>query len=225
MSTNTEEDHEKALVWLATLTSQVIRLKDHQRIWNEVQDIVRANPRLQIPSTFYEWMNDMYVSGIAMAIRRQTDDDSRSVSFFRLLKLVKGNPSLVSRQRYRKLFGGTSVLERLKQLGGAKSYIDGAYDNMVGEGKLQPTPDDIQADIDTLLAATDRIVLLADKVVAHHDATKPTELPTFAEVEAAISELERLTQKYNQLFRATHVSLKLNYQYDWKAIFRIPWIS
>jgi len=225
MSTEDAADYAKTKAWLDTLADQIIRLREHQRIWEEMQEMVKNNSNLQKPSVFYDWINDMYVSGMAMAIRRQTDDDSRSVSFVRFLKLVKGNPSLVSRQRYRALFPkGDAFVEQLEELGMKKDYIDGGYDDLVGPGKQQPTPGDIQVEIDELEKVTKKVVALADKVVAHHDENKPSDLPTSAEVEAAITYLEKLVQRYKMLFEATHLSMDVAYQYDWKAIFRVPWI-
>jgi hypothetical protein len=60
--------------------------------------------------------------------------------------------------------------------------------------------------------------------IAHHDVTKPKKLPTFGEVEKVISYLEELIQHYSQLLEATYVAMDLNFQYDWRAIFRVRWI-
>jgi AbiU2 len=224
MSTDDTADYQRAKGWLKVLTGQVLRLRQDEQIWEEVQEIIKANPALHKPSAFYEWMKDMYVSGMAMAIRRQTDDDSRSISFMRLLKLIKGNPSLVSRKRYRNLFPADDEFVKQSDELGSKKSINDDYDGLVGAGKLQPTRDDIQAEIDELLRVTHKVVTLGDKVIAHHDQQKPTNLPTFAEVGEAIACLETLVQKYKLLFEATSISMNVTYQYDWKAILRVPWI-
>jgi hypothetical protein len=226
MSTDDAVDYQRATEWLKILHGQVLRLRLDERVWEEVQAIIKANVALQQHSEFYRWMRDMYVSGIAMSIRRQTDDDSRSISFFRFLKLLKGNPSLVSRQRYRKLFPGDDpLMERLKELGiSPKEHIDEEYDRFVGAGKQQPTREDIEAEIDQLRQVTGKFVAFADKTIAHHDENKPDELPKFAEVHDAIRFFERLVQKYMLLFHATSTSMEVTFQYDWKAIFRVAWI-
>jgi hypothetical protein len=226
MSTDEAADYTRATEWLKILHEQVLRLRLDERVWEEVQAIIHANPALHRNSEFYRWMQDMYVSGIAMAIRRQTDDDSRSISFYRFLKLLKGNPSLVSRQRYRRLFPGDDpMIERLKELGlNTKEHIDEEYDRFVGAGKQQPTSEDIEVEIEQLQQVTAKFVAFADKVIAHHDQNKPDELPKFAEVHDAIKFFERLIQKYTLLFLATSTSMEVTFQYDWKAIFRVPWI-
>jgi hypothetical protein len=225
MSTNDAADYERARGWLKLLTSHVLRLRQHEQIWEELQGMITKNSELHKPSAFYDWVKDMYVSGMAMAIRRQTDDDPRSVSFFRFLKLVKGNPSLVSRKRYRALFPADDpFVEQLSELGLEKQYIDGDYDRLVGEGKVQPSVADVQAEIDELKRVTGKLATFADKVIAHHDEHKLEHLPTFAEVGDAITYLEELVQRYKLLFEATSTSMTVAYQYDWKAIFRVPWI-
>jgi len=170
-------------------------------------------------------MQDLYVSGIAMAIRRQLDDDTRTMSFYRFLKRIKADPSVVSRKRYRALYkDGDPVVKRLKSFGLLEKTVNDTYDRFVGSGKSQPTADDVQAEIDDLQKAAQNFVAFANQVVAHDDETKPTVLPTFAEVDAVISYMEKLVQRYAQLFEATHRSMSLNFQYDWQVIFRVPWI-
>ncbi|MEO8382447.1 MAG: hypothetical protein ABI779_22500 [Acidobacteriota bacterium] len=224
MSTDNEADYEKAKAWLRTLTDQVLRLRMDHRVWEELQAMISANTDLHRPSEFYRWVKDMYVSGMAMSIRRQTDDDSRSVSFYRFLKLLKGNPSHVSRQRYRSLFKGDEIVEQLKELDLKGDYFNDDYDRLVGTGKMQPSIDDIQAELDDLERVTGKITTFANKVIAHHDERKPKALPKFSEVDDAIRFLEDLVKRYRLLFEAASMSTDVAFLYDWKAIFRIPWI-
>jgi hypothetical protein len=226
VSTDDAADYQRAKDWLKVLHDQILRLRLDERVWEEVQGMIKANPDLHRPSQFYRWMRDMYVSGMAMAIRRLADHDSRSISFYRFLKLLKGNPSLVSRKRYRNLFPGNDpLIERLAELGlSAKEHIDHEYDGVIGEGKQQPTREDIQAELDALERLTSRFVTFADKVIAHHDETKPDDLPRFSEVDKALKFFEGLVQKYTLLFHATSTSMTVAFQYDWKAIFRVPWM-
>jgi len=167
----------------------------------------------------------MYVSGIAMAVRRLTDDDTRVISFFRFLKLVKGNPSLVSQRRYRALFADDDVFaQQLREFGIKIDHIKEEYESLVGVGKSQPSPEDVQSEIDEMQRLTAKIVALADKSIAHHEEKKPEELPTFADVDKVIIFFENLLKRYRLLFDATSMSTDVAFQYDWKAIFRVPWI-
>ena len=211
--------------WLEQLFRQVRQLRIDQHIWEEVQGIIRDNAQIHQPSHFYAWMQDMYVSGIAMAIRRQLDDDTRTMSFYRFLKRIKGDPGAVSRKRYRALYTETdAVVQQLKSFGLLEKTINSTYDSFVGEGKPQPAADDIEAQIQELQKVASRFVSFANKVVAHDDQAKPTTLPTFDEVDVVVKYLEKLIQHYVQLMNAAHRAMDLNFQYDWKAIFRVPWI-
>jgi hypothetical protein len=200
--------------WIDKLFGQVRQLRIDQYIWEEVQKIIASNSDLHKPSHFYAWMRDMYVSGVAMAIRRQLDDDTRTMSFYRFLKRIKGDPSTVSRRRYASLYTD----------GEPSGYVTASYDNVVGEGKAQPSSDDVQGEIDELKRVACRFVDFANQVVAHDDQNRPESLPTFAEVDTVISYLEGLSQRYLQLLKATHRSVELNFQYDWKTIFRVAWL-
>ena len=211
--------------WLEKLFGQVHRMRIDQQIWENVQQIIEQNPKLHVPSHFYSWMQDMYVSGIAMSIRRQVDNDTRTMSFCRFLKRITGDPSVVSRRRYRALYkDGDGPVEQLKSFGLLEKTVNDTYDRVVGANKPQPTADDIQKEIDDLANVAGRFVDFANQVIAHDDQTKPANLPTFGEVDAVIAYMETLVQRYAQLFEAAHRSMSVNFQYDWRAIFRTPWI-
>jgi hypothetical protein len=221
----TEEDVLELRGWLKNLTDQVQQLRVNQYIFDEVQKIVETNTELHRPSHFYTWMQDMYVAAIAMAIRRQLDDDTRTMSFFRFLKRIKGDPSVVSRRRYRALFRDDNrFVQRLKQAGDLERYVDGAYDRIVGAGKQQPSADDIDGEIRDLQETAKKFVEFANKVIAHAENAKPESLPSFEEVSTVIGFMESLLQRYIQLFEATHQSMDVNFAYDWKAPFRFVWL-
>jgi len=211
--------------WLEMLAGQVRQMRMDQHIFHEVQEIIATNTELHKPSHFYTWLQDMYVAAIAMAIRRQLDDDARTMSFYRFLKRLKGDPSSVSRRRYRALYSDdNSFVMQLKTTGLLEQYVNDAYDELVGAGKAQPLADDIELEIVELRQVADRFVGFANQVVAHDDRTKPSDLPTFGEVDDVISYMEKLLQRYIQLLEATHAAMDLNFQYDWKAIFRVAWL-
>jgi len=226
MSTNAALDLRKAKRWLKILHGQVLQLRHDQEIWHAIQTMISANSELHRRSAFYGWLNNIYVSAMAMAIRRQTDTDTRSISMLRFLKLLKGNPSLVSRQRYRALFQRSPFEAEVAAMGFTpKGIADQDYDRIVGKRKSQPTSDDFQAEINRLTRVTNNIVRLANKRIAHHDTTSPRRLPTFAEVSIAIDYLENLVRKYKLLFEAVSPSMAVTHTDDWTAIFRSPWLK
>ena len=66
----------------------------------------------------------------------------------------------------------------------------------------------------------------ADKQIAHSDRKKPKTVPKFNDVDASIDEIIRIVCRYKLLFEAVCVDDPTpTIQYDWKAIFRDPWLT
>lgn len=225
-ATSEDEAYAQALALLKDLEGAIHRLRDDQRVWEKLQRIIGANPALHRPSSFYRWMQDMYVSGMAMSIRRLIDPDENTISFMNFWGLVKQYPGVVSRERYWQLFKADSSgqFDTLKEIGEYERYVDSGYDGLVGPGKNAPDPKDIQGEIGRLRKVTKRIGVFATKVIAHTDREKPTNLPKFGEIGKAIDEFASLVKRYVALTRAASLSVGTTAQYDDDAIFRIPWI-
>lgn len=218
-----DEAYAQALAWLKILEGNVTRIADDHRIWQDVQAIIASNPALHRPSIFYRWMQDMYVAGTAMAIRRLVDNHPQAVSFVRLLRLIQQHPGVVSRARYRKLFDQSDAdVDK----GGSRSlaYADRCYDALVRLGAEVPDSKDIQAQIMVLRRSTKRFTVFANKVVAHTDEEEPTTLPKYSEIDVAIEAFGKLLNQYIALTRAATLRIGSVPQYSWKAIFRVPWL-
>lgn len=199
--------------WLEKLTKEVRALAINEYVFWETQKIIRRNRRLKVPSEFYGWMGRMYVAGMSMGIRRQLDSDTRSDSLFRFLNRLKGDPSLISRKHYRSLYPKEQ-----------KAHADRIYDRFVGKGKTQPLASQIDRQIKTLRRRGEVIVDYANRKIAHQDVTPPLSVPKFEDVGKTVRYLEKLIQHYVQLFRAKHLDLSVNIMYDWRAVFRVPWL-
>jgi hypothetical protein len=216
-----DQNYEQCVAWLNELKGDVIKLRKYQRIYREVKDIIGANEALHIPSAFYDYLSDTYVTYISLAIRRLTDDSPDCTSLFRFLKRIKGDPSVVSRQRYRALYPKSKPTNAREKL--IADIPSKEYDRLVGIGKLQPEPSDIQAELDMLKAKTQAICELADLKIAH-SIGEPNTVPKYGDVDDAIDYIVMLVRRYIALFHATSNNLEVVFQYDWKRIFRVPWI-
>ena len=65
----------------------------------------------------------------------------------------------------------------------------------------------------------------ADKRIAHWDKQGPKSVPTFAELDDCLKLLDKTYVKYYHLFYAESMeTLDAEFQYDWKVIFREPWL-
>jgi hypothetical protein len=86
--------------WLNIIFKDVQRLLIQQQIYAEVRAIINANKSIQEGSSFYGWMNDVYIDSMVIGVRRQVDMDRRTVSLVRLLDGIAHKPGAVTRQGY-----------------------------------------------------------------------------------------------------------------------------
>jgi hypothetical protein len=189
----------------------------------------RGNPELQKhPSHFYDRMTNLYLESMAMAVRRICDDDRRTLSLVTFLRLVREDPSLISRAAYGSLFAADTVthpglpIEVKAML--RERIINSGYDQTVGAGVEQPNEKDISKEITALLKLADTICTFADKRLAHFNRQGPKELPTLADINAVIEHSTKVIQKYLILLKTVSTDMDVHMQYDWLAPFRVTWL-
>jgi hypothetical protein len=228
--------------WIDSIHKDVTDLVIGRHIFWQVQDIIKANQRIQIPSSFYGWVGMAYAAWGPMGVRRQLDMDDRSISLRRLLTEIVSMPQVLSRGRYisiysAKLAGGAPAPS--SQSGGipksgayaidiaeAEDIASRSFDQYAGQRNEYIPARETKRDLQELLTQTQMIERFATKKVAHLDEKPPTTLPTFDELDACVALLERLVLKYELILTASAPqSLLPTWQYDWKAIFYEPWIS
>src|SRR5438094_4671244 len=86
--------------WIMVIHEDVENAILNRHIRQEVAAIIDANPRIQRSSAFYEWMAAVYSDSGLMAVRRQLDKDSQSISLARLLSEIITYPRTLSRGRF-----------------------------------------------------------------------------------------------------------------------------
>jgi hypothetical protein len=198
--------------WLETILEDVQTALIYRRIFHEVRAMIDSNPRIQKASSFYDWMAGVYADSGLMAVRRQRGVDERAVSMERLLVDMRKNPQVVSRARFVALYRPDM-----------RDAADREFDRYVGAGAPHVDPKDVQRDLDDLKRRTEELERYGTKRVAHLDETGPKNVPTMGELEAAIDLLGALLRKYMLIVRAISYH-EPEWAYDWKAIFREPWI-
>lgn len=202
--------------WLKTIHEDIRELLVRKYIFNEVQDIIKSNPKIHKPSSFYDWLSIVHSVDISIGIRRQLDADKKSVSFTRLLTAIIEEPDILSRERFVKLYPD----EEYRQDYGHKDF-----DDFSGEGNDYVDPELVKADLKNLQESGKDIREFANKRVAHHSQNPPSKPLTDTKVVACLDLLENLLIKYELLFHAaTYVGILPVWQHDWKEIFREPWI-
>jgi hypothetical protein len=102
---------------------------------------------------------------------------------------------------------------------------DRDFDKFAMSGAAHIDPHRVEADLSRLRNSTEQLEAFADRRVAHRDPRPPKRIPTYVELDDAIDLLDQLYVKYHLLFHAAWMETLLpTRQYDWQAVFRIPWI-
>jgi hypothetical protein len=211
-----DETFERWDGWLEKIYKDSQDLLVLRHVFWEVQEIIKANPRIHKPSSFYKWMGATYSAAIAVGIRRQLDERSDVISISRLLAEIETCPHVLSRDRYRAI---------RKTSGSTRPLADLEFDRFAGKGKPFVDRALVRKDLDKLRAKAAVVKKYTNKAVAHVDEKGPAAVPTFSDIDECLTLLEELVKKYYLVFRAIGVvSVLPTWQYDWKAIFREPWI-
>lgn len=201
--------------WFKHIQDQIIEMAHHRRIYREVTAMIQANPRLQVPSAFYDWMQSAYVNDLTVAIRRLVDWDKRSISLVRLMQEIENHPEVITRKRF---------LARYDD-GHPRDLAQGDFERFAKPGAAQIDPEVIRGHRRELVEAQRRLRQFVNRHVAHRDRHPMRHLPTFLELDACIDLLERLVKVYALLLEQVGLAEVVPViQYDWKSPFRVAWI-
>lgn len=202
--------------WLDTIYKEVVRLVEHQQIFEEVLEIISANPEIQKPNPFYRFLDDTYGAFGVMGVRRQIKSEEGG-SLAGLLEEIIENPSFLSQKRF-------VELHRADMQAKANCTFDARFS---GSCTNHIDPAIVQQDLDELNTHGDKVEEYADKRIAHRDKKHPV-VPTFGELDACIDCLKKLTIKYSLLLKAEHLDNcfvpPFITEVDMEVIFRVPWI-
>jgi len=169
--------------WIDTIHKDVTDLVIGWHIFWDVQGIIKRNPKIQKPSSFYGWLGMTYTAWGSMAVRRQLDNDS--VSLKKLLDEIAKTPDILSRERYvsayaTTLMGGSEadapVESAAQGMQGGAYALSGAeaeeianrsFDEFAGRGGQHVRKDAIECDVSRLREVGEKIKTFADKKIAH----------------------------------------------------------
>ena len=210
----------KWLRWMETIHDEILGLVQDANMFWEVQDIIRGNPRIQKPSAFYSYLARTYSSHALAGLRRQIKLHKDSISFVGLLDEIAKNPEELSRSYFDSLCSypnGPDLCQVIK-MDDFAPYADASGAHVC--------PQMAKADRARLESAVKTHEAFADKRVAHWDKREPEVVPTFGELDDCIKLLDETYVKYHLLFHAESMdTLMPTYQYEWKSIFREPWLK
>lgn len=166
--------------------------------------------------------------------------EANSVSLARLLSAIERRPTAISRKRFVSTYVGkirpASIVRAAEQ---TKARDSGAYlpdeeffegianrtfDEYVAEGADHVVASRVEDERRGLWQRAEKVQAFASKRIAHL-LEQPTEIPTMDELGECVDAFEASVLRYLMLFRASAPSRLLpTWQYDWKAIFRLPWL-
>ncbi len=201
--------------WLGTIRNEITAMIVYRHVYREVGAIVRANPKLRSPSSFYDWMHQSYTQVMVITICRVVDGRDDVVSLTRLMREIERHPEVLSRRRF--------VGRYPSHL---KSFGDHDFDHFAPAGSAHINPRIIARQRKLLLKSAQRIRKFRHKHVAHRADRSLRRLPTFEELNKCADLLEDLLKKYVLLIETQCLTQVLPvWQYDWKKIFRTVWIE
>ena len=232
----------KWLHWMEVIHNEISGLLRDASMFREVQDIIRANPRIHKPSDFYRYLGRTYLSHALAGLRRQIKPNTDSISFIGLLNDIASNPEHLSQSFYRSLcsnpdgpdiyqiesegktrlaeagISDSSQLKKLINMNDFAKYADASGTHVC--------PQMVKTDRDNLKSAVEACEGYADKRIAHWDKDEPVDVPTFGELDECIKLLDKTYVKYHLLFYAEGMStLMPTYQDNWKTVFLEPWLA
>jgi hypothetical protein len=207
---------EKWIRWFDVIKVEVQDLVVAKHTFNEVQGMIRANVKLHKHSSFYDHFARTYVSHVVIGLRRQIKRDAQSISLSRLFGEMIATPQSLPRTWFTAKYKGSVV----------QDLADDDFNKFATPGSPNIDPRLVESDLLRLQTATKRCEEFADRRVAHRDQREPKEVPTYQEVDECVELFDQLYVKYFLLFHQSSMDTLLpTWQYDWKEIFRVPWIE
>jgi hypothetical protein len=215
------DDLKKWSEWLRSIESAVTELCVGREVYKETLDMYRQNPAIQKPSLFYSWMRGLFVAWSVTLIGRLVDDKRGTRSFVRFLRSVQKSSHPPSRDHHVALY--ITAMTNFSDEEAAR-IANREFDRLVGSTENFVPKRQVEVDIARLLEVTKPIIRFRHERVAHVAENPSEQLPTYENLDAGIIVLVELLRKYSLLINGVSADPFPTIQYDWLAIFRVPWI-
>ena len=189
---------------------EVSALYHSRSVYKRLVDIVDANPNIQQPNAFYDWLQSCYIVDASTTIRRLLDFHEDTVSLANLANNIKANSHIISRKWY---------VSQHKLRNANKEF-----DLHVGEGRDCIDSDDLNSRLEDVRNASGLVKDYVDKLVAHTDKKVPDKLPTFNDLDNAIDAIGIFFKYLHILLNQGSAILEPVEEYRWEKLFREPWI-
>lgn len=219
--------------WLSWLNGPI---KDHvyellwlRYVFTEIQEIIKKNPAIQEDDYFHEWIRVTFSKTVSVCVRRQLDCKTSDISIGRLLFEIQQSPSLLSFQRFEAFYTkGQRKLtkEQWMFFNLMKRQAQSDFKQFIGKRvKNHVDPAMVSKDFVKLNTACSQIKKYVNKRVAHHNAKKFTQFPSYNELYSAIDAILEVYKKYSLLLRGKSYDIIIQPQWNWKDVFKVAWIN
>jgi len=210
---------------LEEVIKDVTNLVEIRYVFNEIVSICKNNEELKKGNIFWEIFRINYVSSVILNICRQIDTDSDSLSLINLLNKIIRNPRVITKKWFASQYQRNKTGE-FKKMMFDKGKAD--FENHFGKRNFI-RKSIVSSDISKIRRYTRIIKKFRNKRVAHIDKNLKLKFNiNFNDLDKAINILEKITLKYNLLLNHSAYAdntLLPTIQYDWKKIFKLPWIK
>ena len=217
---NETERRIRLIEWLEFIFKDVQDLLLDNYIFWELQKIIEGNSQFKrAPALFNQWLTSSFVQATVVGVRRQIKVDGDSISLKCFLYEVYQHPYLISRNHYMNLYSNKSALP--SEVGNRE------FDKLAGQGGAYLPVNTVQQQLDRLISTTKQIEHYVDRRIVHYDKRGlNNQVPKFNDLDNSLKVLEELVKFYWRWLKGDSMTqICPEVQYDWKAIFRFPWLE
>jgi len=185
-------------------------------VFDNYRRILAANPRIQKPATFHQWVMGNYGSTLVLQVRRLADDNPRSYSVRRLTGSVLQNHKLISRRAFLRSHRPQD-----------RSYAKRMWLEYAEPSNPEVLPRSIcERDLQVLKEVAARATRLVDRDIAHLDRRRRARKLPYDEIFDALEAQAALAAKYADLvgYRMPGTIMNGAYGEDWVRLFEEPWV-
>jgi hypothetical protein len=202
-------DHWRA--WLGAIQQDVWRMHVGRRMWRRFVEIVNENEELRKHPTFPEWITTNYAAAQALAIRRQIDKRTDSISLRRLLIELEAQPEIITRERFLRV-----------NCGGNEQIAAHLWPDVADAGGTHLDAIRVRADLAELLETATTVERFASKRLAHWDMAEWTTPVTYGELHACVDTVGKLLEWYSGLLTGTTQGADPIMPLGWERVFWQP---
>jgi len=196
-----------------------------RRKFRQVQAMFTDNKRLNaIGSQAWGWVLLLWGRDAVMAVRRELDDDTNTISLGTLLDEMAARPDVLTRRRYMAhMTGCDETLIHLNDEAFTKRGIIASASDRTGD-HLDPAA--ILADRDGLVGAASPVIKYANLMVAHRSPVEGLEM-TVEDIHVALDAMQPVVKKYHVLLSGSALTAiePTEVGDDWREAFTFAWFD